>query len=182
LQSEIWRVSILVKRLPNKPTKGHRLNELLLSFQEMAGEQESGRKIAEKRIWSIWCDHIEEKARDQMMAGMRQLNVGELSRAENVFDDLVRSYPDWAEAWNKRATVHFLQNRDTMSVKDIYETLSLEPRHFGALSGFSNICVRNGETDAAEIALSQLLEIYPHALGIHQTIATLKQTSLRTMH
>lgn len=182
LQSEIWRVSILIKQLPGGPTNGYKLDKLLVNFEALTARQAPDRQTAEKHIWSIWCDHPEEKAKDQMITGIRQLSAGALSRAENIFNALVRSQPGWAETWNKRATVYFLQNRDTASVKDIYRTLLLEPRHFGALGGLAQICLRNGEADVAEIALAKLIAIHPQAPGVRETMSTLKDGSHRTMH
>ena len=75
--------------------------------------------------------------------------TGALTAAKEVFDRLIERHPTWAETWNKRATVYFLQGRDSASISDIYLTLELEPRHFGALGGFAQICMRNGAADAA---------------------------------
>ena len=63
------------------------------------------------------------------------MNGGELSKAYVVFSKIIEVEPDWAEAWNKRATTLFLMNEYESSLADIEITLVLEPRHFGALSG-----------------------------------------------
>ena len=73
--------------------------------------------------------------------------------AEQRLDRLIAAQPDWAEAWNKRATLYFLQGRDCESLSDVRRTLELEPRHFGAMAGFAHICVRNGDYRAAIIAM-----------------------------
>ncbi|NJO55540.1 MAG: tetratricopeptide repeat protein [Rhodospirillales bacterium] len=81
--------------------------------------------------------------------------------AKRLLDDVVRAYPLWPEAWNKRATLFFLMERDEESARDIRRTLQLEPRHFGALAGFVQICLRHGEATAAAIACDAALRIYP---------------------
>ena len=63
------------------------------------------------------------------------MNSGELSKAYELFTTIIATEPDWSEAWNKRATVLYLMNRYQSSLDDIKITLTLEPRHFGALSG-----------------------------------------------
>lgn len=117
-----------------------------------------------------------------MAQGIRYLSDRALVEAEAIFDELIDDYPDWAEAWNKRATVLFLMHRDAMSVMDIRRTLELEPRHYGALGGFAQICVRNGVPDAALQALSRLLRLNPHAPGIAEAVATLSDDGPKTLH
>ena len=117
-----------------------------------------------------------------MAEGIQLLAAGELVEAEALFDELIDHHPKWAEAWNKRATIYFLQGRDSASVGDIYDTLELEPRHFGALGGFAQICMRNGIPDAAQTALERLLAVNPSAPGVAETVAALRQHVPKTMH
>ena len=80
------------------------------------------------------------------------MQAGDYRLALAAFDDLVERNPGFAEAWNKRATLHYLMGNDEASVADIVETLELEPRHFGALSGLALIYERNGQPAAAASA------------------------------
>jgi len=63
------------------------------------------------------------------------MNMGELSKAYEIFTKVITVESDWSEAWNKRATVLYLMKQHESSLADIEITLVLEPRHFGALSG-----------------------------------------------
>ena len=63
------------------------------------------------------------------------MNMRELNKAYDVFTKIITAESDWAEAWNKRATVLYLMKKYESSLADIKVTLVLEPRHFGALSG-----------------------------------------------
>jgi tetratricopeptide (TPR) repeat protein len=117
-----------------------------------------------------------------MAQGVRLLAAGELARAEAAFDQLIERDPKWAEARNKRATVYFLQGRDSASIADIFHTLELEPRHFGALGGFAQICMRNGAPDAARAALERLLAVNPGAPGIAEALAALERHHPKTIH
>ena len=98
------------------------------------------------------------------------LSQGRFDAAERLLDSLVRDYPDWAEAWNKRATLYFLLDRDDESVSDIEETLRLEPRHFGALGGFGQICLRRDEPVTARIAFEKALELNPQLEGVREIV------------
>ena len=94
----------------------------------------------ENKIWKIWSIHPSDDRRgfrltELLTQGSRLINAGELSKAYDVFTKIIVVEPDWAEAWNKRATVLYLMNQYQPSLADIKITLTLEPRHFGALSG-----------------------------------------------
>ena len=73
----------------------------------------------------------------------------DLERALSLADELIEAAPEFAEAWNKRATIHYLLGDDDASVLDIRETLAREPRHFGAISGLGLIFLRQGDEAAA---------------------------------
>ena len=83
--------------------------------------------------------------------------------------------PDFSEGWNKRATVYFLMKKFDQSVKDIAQTLRLEPRHFGALSGLGLINQAIGQTGAAIKAYEQALGLNPHLFGLKEKIERLKK-------
>lgn len=88
-------------------------------------------------------------------------------------NDLVRLAPDFAEGWNKRATVHFLQGDLGPSLDDIARTLRLEPRHFGALSGLGIILDRIGDKKGALEAYRRAKAIHPHLDGVDEGIKKL---------
>ncbi len=182
LNAQIWQVLELLDEPVSAPNAGYRLDDLAGGFESLAGSDPEVRASAEQTIWAAWCDHPDPAARAAMARGIRDLSDGALVEAEAIFDELIEDYPDWAEAWNKRATVLFLMHRDAMSVMDIHRTLELEPRHYGALGGFAQICVRNGAPDAARQALSRLLTLNPHAPGIAETVAALGDDKPKTIH
>ncbi len=183
LQRDVWRVVAQLARLPPEPPEtGHELGALLVCFRALCENSEPGRSAAEDQIWAIWSNHPEEQLTAQMARGIRLLATGELARAEVVFDRLIERDPKWAEAWNKRATVYFLQGRDSASIGDIFHTLELEPRHFGALGGFAQVCMRNGAPDAARAALERLLAVNPGASGIVEALAALEKHHPKIIH
>ena len=100
----------------------------------------SSAQIVEKKIWEIWMIHPSDDRRgfrltELLTQGSRLMNMGELSKAYELFTKVITVESDWAEAWNKRATVLYLMKQYESSLADIEITLVLEPRHFGALSG-----------------------------------------------
>ena len=96
---------------------------------------ESAKKI-EKKIWNLWTTHPTDKSLTDLLAkGSEYMFQNQLTSAHNVFSKVIELDPDWAEGWNKRATVLYLMGNYELSQKDIDIVLSLEKRHFGALSG-----------------------------------------------
>ncbi len=130
-------------------------------------EQASG---TTNRIWSIWIASDNAAAAELMAVGIALMSMKRLVEALARFDKLVEIAPQFAEAWNKRATVHYLLDNFQQSFDDIGRTLALEPRHFGALSGLGLIYIETGEDDVALRAFEAALEANPHAPGARQHI------------
>ena len=114
-------------------------------------------------IWSRWIASDGDADADRLMqSGMALMKRGMLDGAEQVFSQLIQDHPDFAEAWNKRATVRFLLGNDAGSRRDIARVIDLEPRHFGALSGLGMINMRSGDLQAALQAFEAALRVNPH--------------------
>ena len=113
-------------------------------FEKLRTGSAEDRAHARGRIWAIWCSHQEDDAVHAMRSAVSALETGNLTNAGATLDAMVTQWPDWAEAWNKRATLRFIEDRDGESLGDIARTLEREPRHFGALGGFGQICLRAG--------------------------------------
>ncbi len=94
--------------------------------------------------------------------------------ALRFLDDLVRLAPDFAEGWNKRATVYFMLGDYGRAVADIERTLALEPRHFGALGGLGMILERLGDDKGAYTAYTQALEVHPNLPGAAKAVDRLR--------
>lgn len=128
----------------------------------------------EDEIWTIWTSHADPALEARMQRVISAIARRRFNEAEHLLDELLRDAPYWAEAWNKRATLRFLQHRDAESAADIRRTLELEPRHFGAICGFGQICLRHGETAAAAAAFAAALELNPHLDSVRAMLAELE--------
>lgn len=135
------------------------LDALFLHLKTTKVEEEADAMVAE--IWKLWL----QSGRPELDAAMQQaiafMGQGLPALAMPVLDDLVARAPDWAEAWNKRATVLYLLGEHDRSLADIERVLALEPRHFGALAGSGLIRMAKGENRAALAAFRRALEINP---------------------
>lgn len=138
-----------------------RLDDLFAELQTASDDAQL--QQIENSIWAIWMQHDNEAVQRLMQLGTERMNQRQYSEALLVFSQLVESFPDFAEAWNKRATLYYLMGDLERSLADIAHTLALEPRHFGALSGQGLIFVERQELQAAKESFEQLLEVHPHS-------------------
>ena len=157
--------------------------ELDLLFERLrTTTDKQARSDVEQRIWAIWCSHEETIAATSMKNVMDSFEAGDLEDAGNTLDGLIERWPGWAEAWNKRATLRFAQEHDAESLDDIVRTLELEPRHFGALSGFGQICLRAGDYTSALLAFERVLVIDPNLPEVHKAVELLRKQAQPTIH
>ena len=93
---------------------------------------------------------------------------------------MIEAIPQFAEGWNRRATAYFMVGDFEASLRDIQQTLALEPRHFGALSGLSMILENTLQYDKAIQAEKLLLELMPENVLIKERIQLLRTQSLES--
>ncbi|SEC23664.1 Tetratricopeptide repeat-containing protein [Rhizobiales bacterium GAS191] len=121
----------------------------------------SSAAITSHAIAQRWAKSGSDTADLLMQRADAALAAGEQPLAIEILDRVLVIEPDWAEAWNRRATVFFLQEDLSRSAADIQEVLAREPRHFGALMGLGGILERIGDDRKALIAYQRVLAIYP---------------------
>jgi Tfp pilus assembly protein PilF len=142
------------------PELPRRLDALFERLANAANAAEASQ--IEDAIWAAWMSHPDAAAAERLELATAAIGTGDHAAAERLLDQLVAAHPGYAEAWNKRATLYFRMNRDADSVRDIHRTLALEPRHFGAICGFGQICLRKGDRAGALFAFDAALRINPH--------------------
>ena len=125
-------------------------------------------------IWEIWLEVDDIEARQRLHDGMIAMDRGEFGSALQHFSSLIQRSPGFAEGWNRRATLHYLQGDYASSARDIKQTLLLEPRHFGALSGLGLIMMRLREPDAAIVAFEKALVVNPHVANVRYHLERLR--------
>ena len=145
-------------------------------FERLRGAVGAGDAArAEREIWLRWMESGDARADGHMRRGVTAMAGQDYAAALSAFGALVEVAPHFAEGWNKRATVHWLMGNHEASVRDIESTLSLEPRHFGALSGLAMIHEANGRTFEALDALDRLAEIHPQLPQLREWTARLME-------
>ncbi|MFZ8929446.1 MAG: hypothetical protein EBS81_08580 [Gammaproteobacteria bacterium] len=127
------------------------------------------------RIWDIWVQHENSQSNALMQRGIQQMNVNDNYGALQTYNKLIRLEPGFAEAWNKRATIHWVLGNYDASLSDIEEVLKLEPYHFGALSGRGLVYIDRGDYLMARGAFLTLLEVYPAMPGVKDSVLQLEE-------
>jgi tetratricopeptide (TPR) repeat protein len=129
----------------------------------------------EQRIWRVWLESDDAAVNRLMQQGVLALQGQRYATALQAFDRMVEEAPEFAEGWNKRATVHYLMGNWRASVQDIQRTLALEPRHFGALFGLGLIYDALDEPEAALRSFEATLALNPHSESTRQIIEQLRR-------
>ena len=117
---------------------------------------------AEQKIWEIWSTHPNnQKLTERLAEGSELVRNKQLLKAINIFTEVINLDPEWAEAWNKRATVLYMMGDYKSSQKDIDKVLELEKRHFGALAGQGLVNIKLENYEKAIESYKKAQEIYP---------------------
>ncbi len=143
--------------------KDPRLEELFAQLK--TAPDYAAARPAEAAIWGIWTETGDPAVRILMGNGIAAVARRDYRLALEKFDQIVKIAPDFAEGWNKRATVHYLLGLYPASLSDIDQTLALEPRHFGALSGRGLVFIELNEEELALESFEAALAIHPNLPG-----------------
>lgn len=132
-------------------------------------------KAVEQSIWRLWTRS--GSATDDLLLeqATRSMNARQYDRALDILDAIIEHSPDFSEAYNKRATVNYVVGRLDQSLADINKVLSLEPRHFGALSGLGMIRRDKGDDRGALEAFREALAIHPYMDNVKDAVRSLEK-------
>jgi Flp pilus assembly protein TadD len=129
----------------------------------------------EQQVWSIWMTSGTSEQNERLAKASQVMGTGQGKVALAILDDLIKEAPGFAEAWNKRATLHYLMGDYQASLDDIVKTVDLEPRHFGALSGRGMVLMKLGKNAEALAAFKEALAVNPNMVGAKLSIQALEK-------
>jgi tetratricopeptide (TPR) repeat protein len=163
------------KDLP-RPQRGDRIRNLdfLFGALKAAPDAESAKQV-ENRIWALWLASGSDTANLLMTRAKSAIDSNDLDLAIELLDALIKVKPDYIEAWNRRATIHYMRKEFGQSLEDIRQVLKLEPRHFGAMSGLGMILQEFGDEKRALDVFRRALEINTHLPKIDEMVKTLTE-------
>jgi tetratricopeptide (TPR) repeat protein len=128
----------------------------------------------EGQIVAVWLESGDPKIDQQMQWAVAAMDANSWELALNYLNGIILNKPDYAEGWNKRATLYFFIGQYDASLSDIAHTLALEPRHFGAIAGMGMIMQALGEDEKALAAYKQALTIDPQLTNIQLEVFLLE--------
>src|SRR6185437_4148634 len=167
------------KKLPEAPAKLPRADKnrgLDFLFGALkAAPDEASAKHVEARIWAIWMQTPSDTAALLMVRAKAAMDAQQADVALKLLDAVIKLRPDYVEAWNRRATLHYLKNDYTRSLADIQQVLAREPRHFGALAGLGMIMQEIGDDKRALEAFRKALAINPHLEKVPELVKSLTE-------
>ena len=161
------------QKLTAQETREVALDRLFASLHKTSDEQAA--KGVEEKIWELWSRFDSPTAEVLLGQAVVAMGASENAASLEILDRIVASYPTYAEAWNKRATLHFALGNYEASLRDIDKVLDLEPRHFGALAGRGMIYQTQENWTAALNAYREALSMNPSMTGVKNAVQELSK-------
>ena len=134
--------------------------DLLFAELKVAPDADAAHEI-DQQLWVYWTVPSDPVLAARMSDVLSARGMGDASGAIGLLDKLIADYPDYAEAWNQRATLYYAIGNYEASIADCGHVLALEPRHFGALSGRALIYLTLGKRALALKDMAAALAVHP---------------------
>lgn len=133
-------------------------------LDDLKADHEATRQAATEALWRRWYTQKGAYGAQLLVRSQTLLEAGHTAAAEALLNELIRDQPDFAEAWNRRAVLYYLQERYWDAIADCDRVLAMIPYHFGALHGLG-LChaALANYTDAIH-AFRRALAVQPHAI------------------
>lgn len=146
-----------------------------LLHERLRDESAFVRSFAEQGLWLLWSRSGDAGIDALMARGTEAMQAGRHSEAVEIFSGIIERKPEFAEGWNRRATVYYLAGQFERSIADCHEVLRRNPRHFGALSGMGQIYFQLEQWDQALAWYRRALEVNPNMLGVEMNVRLLEE-------
>jgi tetratricopeptide (TPR) repeat protein len=133
------------------------------------------RALAERGLWTVWSRSGDTEVDDLLAIGIEQMGARQGDAAVQTFSEVIRRKPEFAEGWNKRATIYYLLGEYAKSLADCDEVMKRNPYHYGALSGYGMIYIQLGQPERALPYLERALTINPNLTQVEETVQMLRR-------
>ena len=152
-----------------------RMDDVPVLLAKLRDPDEGVRAIADRAIWVIWSRSGNAQTDAVFLEGITQMNAGQLAEAIATFSRVIAMAPEFAEGWNKRATVYFLIGEFERSLKDCDEVIKRNPDHFGALAGYGQIYMQLNDYERALEYFKRALAVNPNLDGVEFQVRLLER-------
>jgi len=144
-------------------------------FKQLRDPDDLVRALTENSIWQVWSRSGDAKVDGLFAVGVEQMNHGQAQAAIGTFTEIIKLKPDFAEGWNKRATIYFLIGDYDKSLHDCDEVVKRNPQHWGALSGYGQIYTQLDKPEQALVYFQRALAVNPNLQQVEQMVEQLKK-------
>ena len=159
-----------------KVQRGDKTQNLDRLFEALkVAPDEDSAKYVENRIWAIWLASPSDTANLLMGRAKTAADAKDYDLAIKLLNAVIDIKPDFVEAWNRRATVHYTKKDFGRALADIHQVLAREPRHFGALTGLGVIMQEFNEDKLALEAFRRALAVNPHLQKVPDFVKSLTE-------
>ncbi len=151
-----------------------RMDDVPALLARLRDPDEDVRAIAERAIWVIWSRSGNAQTDAVFVEGITQMSAGQFKEGIATFSRVIEMAPEFAEGWNKRATLYFLVGDLERSLKDCDEVIKRNPHHFGALAGFGQIYMQLNDFEKAVDYFRRALAVNPNLDGVEFQVRLLE--------
>ena len=170
LKSTVTALSITV--LYSLPAAGEDIDALFKRLQDPKADQDAVVEL----IWQKWSKSGSPSMDLLLERGNKAMEAQDWPTAIGFFTALTDHAPGFAEGWNARATAYFNEGMIGPALADIRQTLALNPRHFGAMSGLATILEELGHPDDALEVWHKVEELTPYRTPVKEAVERLEKT------
>ena len=160
--------------MPKTPAEREKTLSDLYALLATADDEETAKAVTDaiERVWL----HSGSATIDVLMErSIKAMSQKKVDLALKLLDAVVDLAPDYTEAWNRRAYVHFVRKDTERALGDLRRALALDPNHFKALDGLAQILREIGQKKPALKAFRQLLDIHPYWSGAKEAVEELER-------
>jgi tetratricopeptide (TPR) repeat protein len=150
------------------------MDDARLLVRALRDPDEATSESAEQALWRIWARSGDEAVDRLYAVGIHQMEEGELRQSIATFTRIIEQKPEFAEAWNKRATLYFMAGDLRKSLADCDEVIKRNPWHFGALAGYTQIYIQLEYYDRALDYARRALDVNPNMEGVRRSLMLLE--------
>jgi len=144
-------------------------------LQALRDEDEVVRALAETSLWQVWSRSGDPQIDALFRLGVEQMREGAAPAAIQTFTSIIEKKPEFAEGWNKRATIYYLTGEYDKSLRDCDEVIKRNPQHWGALAGYGQIYLALDKPDLALDYFQRALKVNPNLRSVEAAVAELKR-------
>jgi tetratricopeptide (TPR) repeat protein len=144
-------------------------------LRALRDQDEGVRAVAESSLWQVWSHSGDPEIDVLFQLGLEQMSRGDAQAAIRTFTTIIQKKPDFAEGWNKRATIYFLVGEYDKSLKDCDEVIKRNPQHFGVLAGYGQIYLALDKPELALEYFQRALKVNPNLRSVAAAVNQLER-------